>query len=1634
VLCSLVVLLAPLGPQDRPTARAGWVDPQTLAVDGDPSEWRGERAPAVVIDRLEQLVPLGRAPEDTWSGPADASLRMWLGWSSEDLVLGGEVRDERADYDPLRWFQGDSLELFLNVRDRDAAWGADDFQVMLAPDWPERPWGVYPRGPLIAGLPRASDGGFGGVEVASRPFPGGYRFEARIPWRNFAGHLPRAGQVLPFNFALCDRDGLGFQESYATWTGESDIAGYADRRGDLELEGGPAELAGAAPAEATRGLGLRSLLLVLLAATYGVALATRRVWRSPRMRRAGLKGAAAVVSLALVLAAAAQWSRRSERAERTGDLERYWGSFERLLRSGALGHPEPDELARRVQALLSEKAIAPVPSARLESLAPAGAVLLGERRTARRGLPYAPFSVQGAASGASAAPAGGEDARAANLGVSIAPGEALVLELRGPQTIDAVQLVTLVTDPRYLRSGTAQVPVLAVEVLAGGALLPATREVRHRQDLHHQEDEHADHPGLEPAFYNPGGRVGRVHGDGLLLELDQGFEADQVRIRHVGGSAGYRVDVLAVSVRIPGTPGEPPAGLRATPAGEWAWSACNPSIEAEVAPLGRAARWSDPDLLARPLRLSDETLALVRLRDRRPVQAARQWAFLPVAALTSLACLAPFLVALLAEWLATRRRIRGKLGAGFAISSAVPLLALTLLLDASLREEHRRYEGERALSALDLAQQDLEAEQRELEREARRLLRIAELSKRVEGRFPETPEELNAWWGDGEGALRSLERTAPDGRRVRVGSGAAWRQIPRGATLRSGLARPWGQLLVCGVAQTASGAQQPLSVLVARPPRFADSTGAPPVSSAAGAAPAAGPAAAVRLIGAGRDPAPVEADLLPAGPREIRRALYGAQTGEMVGVLVATLRERGQPLIGDFTLTELLLAAALTVVFTALLFSGILTGRIVGPIERLDRAVRQGGAIAVEPEVEDEIGHLGAAIRSYSAEVAHRVRQLETLQVAQEEISSRLDAGEARDAVLQFFVEHAQPASAWLLWRGEAGEEPRLYGPGGRDLPLPEPPGLLHRALVSGQVLQLRDRRGLPSLGEGERLLLGAVERVVCLPLSAAGHCRGAVVLGLASADSPADLTFLRAACAQAAIVLENARLYRQAVSDTATGFLSEPGFRQRLGEEIRRAEGQPGAGVLLVQIRLGGLPEDDARATARLREAARRMRLAVRSMAIFGRSGSSDLKVAIPWSAGRPSFEALERRIAERVGAGPWPDGEPVGELSSAHAAWPQDGPSARFVISVLEERLGEARSAAPAASLAGLGEHLPAGFVAGSPNMVELLETVKRIAEQEATVLISGETGVGKDRLAELVHRWSRRSAGPLVHIHCPSLAGSLVEDELFGHEKGAFTGAHSRRMGPFEYASGGTIVLDEIGGLSPEGQVALLRLLETREVLPLGATRPVAIDVRVVATTSRDLALDVERGRFRGDLYFRLNVAQIAIPPRRLRRQALPELVESFVRRFNASAARPVTGVDPGVLDRLFDHPWPGNVRELENVLARGLILAAGTELRPEHVDLDPEASAQPSPAEGSPMTPRQEQLLEALAEGERISSGDHAARAGISARTALRDLLELAEQGYLVREGHRKATRFRRTSKAWEASFGQLLHGRVEIWRK
>ncbi len=235
--------------------------------------------------------------------------------------------------------------------------------------------------------------------------------------------------------------------------------------------------------------------------------------------------------------------------------------------------------------------------------------------------------------------------------------------------------------------------------------------------------------------------------------------------------------------------------------------------------------------------------------------------------------------------------------------------------------------------------------------------------------------------------------------------------------------------------------------------------------------------------------------------------------------------------------------------------------------------------------------------------------------------------------------------------------------------------------------------------------------------------------------------------------------------------------------------------------------------------------------------------------------------------------------------------------------------------------------GIVGASPSMQALLGQVAAVADTQARVLVLGETGTGKELIAHALHARSRRARGPFVAVNCGALPEGLLESELFGHERGAFTGAVRQHAGRFEQADGGTLFLDELGEISTAMQVRLLRVLETGEVTRVGGDQPVRVDVRVVAATNRDLADEVRAGRFRADLYYRLNVVALRIPPLRERRDDIPALVAHFAESQSQRHGRPAPRFSPEVMAQLVRHPWNGNVRELEHVVERAVLLSGG-----------------------------------------------------------------------------------------------------------
>ena len=284
----------------------------------------------------------------------------------------------------------------------------------------------------------------------------------------------------------------------------------------------------------------------------------------------------------------------------------------------------------------------------------------------------------------------------------------------------------------------------------------------------------------------------------------------------------------------------------------------------------------------------------------------------------------------------------------------------------------------------------------------------------------------------------------------------------------------------------------------------------------------------------------------------------------------------------------------------------------------------------------------------------------------------------------------------------------------------------------------------------------------------------------------------------------------------------------------------------------------------------------------------------------------------------------------------------------------------------------HAPRGLVGKSPALRKIAELVARVAPSASTVLVTGESGTGKERVAEAIHAASPRRGGPFVAINCAAIAESLVESELFGHERGAFTGASERRAGRFEQADGGTLFLDEVGELSPAVQARLLRVLETRRFERIGGARTVAVDVRIVAATHRDLEERVRSGAFREDLYYRLCVVRAHVPPLRDRPEDVVPLAEHFLASYGAAAGRPGLALSAAAKEALEAHWWPGNVRELRNAIERAVVMSDAAVIELEDLEL---LSRGPAPAKSGSIDDLERQAVIAALE----ASGGNKARA-------------------------------------------------------
>jgi Nif-specific regulatory protein len=287
------------------------------------------------------------------------------------------------------------------------------------------------------------------------------------------------------------------------------------------------------------------------------------------------------------------------------------------------------------------------------------------------------------------------------------------------------------------------------------------------------------------------------------------------------------------------------------------------------------------------------------------------------------------------------------------------------------------------------------------------------------------------------------------------------------------------------------------------------------------------------------------------------------------------------------------------------------------------------------------------------------------------------------------------------------------------------------------------------------------------------------------------------------------------------------------------------------------------------------------------------------------------------------------------------------------------------------------PSNIIGSAPAMQAVYDLVARVSKTDTTALIRGESGTGKELVAHAIHYNGLRAAGPLVRVHCAALPESVIESELFGHEKGAFTGALSRRQGRFELADGGTLFLDEVGDLSPATQVKLLRVLQEKEFDRVGGTATIQVDVRIIAATNQNLEEMIAQNGFREDLYYRLNVFPIPVPPLRERRTDIPVLADHFVEKYRAAHGTPVPGISAQALGMLMRHHWPGNVRELENCIERAVLLTHDEAIQPHHLPPSCQTGGRAEPSSPATLEARLDNLeCDLVANALRASNGNMA----------------------------------------------------------
>jgi transcriptional regulator with GAF, ATPase, and Fis domain len=725
--------------------------------------------------------------------------------------------------------------------------------------------------------------------------------------------------------------------------------------------------------------------------------------------------------------------------------------------------------------------------------------------------------------------------------------------------------------------------------------------------------------------------------------------------------------------------------------------------------------------------------------------------------------------------------------------------------------------------------------------------------------------------------------------------------------------------------------------------------------------------------------------------------------------------------LGRVPVRGFFLALATILLLLALVLASVVTTRITRPIEDLEEgaeALRRGQLdVRVVEEEGGQLGRLTHAFNQMAQDLRSRILDLDYLNRGIRDLTSGLDLDQVVRSVVDLFSRHSPADHVRVLLLDRERDRVEVLGQERVEVDRGTP-----------EVTTLLLATGPMCLRLSGSDLFSHCHSLLSLPLVLAGQVRGAILLLFESqVPAPVNLELLTTMAAQTVTALDNARLYRHAVEDLDTGAYVKEYFRRRVVQAVDEAHRQ-GHTLAMVGLRLLDAPrlrDLGAQGYGRYLERFCRILRTQLPEATLGRAADDTFEALL---VGLPSKE-LASRLRGLKQAVATADLGRLGppQLQMAQVSYPADGASAEFLFHALETRLQSAGADAPETETPELAMAAADGVVLSSPKMRSVVRILRKVAPAELTILLLGETGTGKEVLANLVHKWSKRAAGPLVRVHCAALTESLLQSELFGHEKGAFTGAVARKIGRFEQAQGGTLFLDEIGEISLDTQVKLLRVLQEKEIDRVGGLSPVQVDVRVIAATNQDIRAMVAQGTFREDLYYRLQGMVVTVPPLRERKQEIPGLVDAFLKEAVSQGHTQATGFSTDAMDELFRRDWPGNIRELRNTVFRAMVLAAEGEVQRQHLlgilteDRGDKREAKKEPtvvlprpdreARAQALRGRLQRLYRLIQKRGTLAAQDYVEAADVSPRTGLRDLAQLLELGLIQRQGKRRGARYR-----------------------